>query len=159
MRGGCKRELMSVDRKTGEVLDGTHVLIPEKKRNGYEEFGTVNLVAEELMGWVNHPSMRGVNDFRVFLSLWGLLENGNTFVLNQAALGRLIGLSPVAVGRAVKNIIAAGLIEAVGSLGRGRPGTYRVPENIIWRGASVEHRQRMLKQRSAKTASPKKTVH
>lgn len=131
--------IVNVDRATGEVLDGSLVYMPVKRRNGFRE----GWCAMGVDGFL-HVARAGLSGevLRVYLGLLHVMGFGNDVEVTQADLARLLRIRPQAVNRAYRVLESRGLIRAV-SVPRGALPPleiYRVSPHVVWRGDAKDHR-------------------
>jgi len=135
-----RRTIVTVDRDTGEIVEGAAVLVPPKRRNGFMNGWTavsspelLNLAARKLTG----------SDYRVLLALLSVAGFGNVVRLSQSDVARLAGLSRQQVSESVAVLVERHLVDWIEEE---RPQPL-VAERLLmlspllsWRGKAQGHR-------------------
>lgn len=131
-----RKKIGQIDMETGEVLGEVVAYLPTRVKNGFTE------------GW--SAMARGVGTLfaknRTFLGQEGLalifllldkLEFENHLTINQAAIGRELGMHRQHVQRSLKRLMELGALIEGPKLGQNR--TYRLNPNFAWRGSAENH--------------------
>jgi DNA-binding transcriptional ArsR family regulator len=106
---------------------------------------------------VRYTKDLGKESWLVFIVLCARLDlRENKVVVNQAALGRQIGLSRQHVQRAIKQLLEAGLILEGPKEKRSR--TYSLSPEIVFRGSAKDHAKEIAKYRKKKTKARMKLL-
>jgi len=136
------RTIVSVDRSTGEVVEGTLVLAPPRKRNGFQggwiAMGTNPLVDLAKLGL-------GAQTYSVALAVLGTVGWGNEITLSQADVARVLGLVPQNVNRAWKELERHGIVRR-GTIERAPAppkAAWFLNPHLAWKGEAKRHRQAM----------------
>lgn len=136
--------IQQVDLETGEVLQGTVVLIPHKKK--IELHG----------GWVAmaQPAMKAFSQIksleaqRVLWALLARLDYENYVLVNQKEIGDELGIKPPNLSRAMK-LLAEHAILITGPK-VGRSSTYRLNPSMGWKGSTTSHSKALNERMKAK---------
>jgi DNA-binding transcriptional ArsR family regulator len=99
----------------------------------------------------------GKESWLVFMMLCASLDlRENKVVVNQAGLGRQIGLSRQHVQRAIKQLMEVGLILEGPKEKRSR--TYSLNPDVVFRGSAKDHAKEIAKYRKKKTKARMKVL-
>jgi hypothetical protein len=90
----------------------------------------------------------GVEGLAVFLALVGPLDFGNRLVLNQAELGRKLGMHRQSVQKAIKRLMGMGVLLEGPKNGQNR--TYQLNPEMGWKGNSKNPEMARRKHRTQK---------
>jgi hypothetical protein len=124
-----------VDLSTGEMLEGAQLaLMFPKRRNGFRE-GWLAMAQGPLKALAKADL--GDEARRVLFAVLAELDFENWININQAELGREIGLHRQHFGRGLKKLIAEGVVIEGPKVGRN--GTYRLNPQFGWRGSAKGH--------------------
>lgn len=128
--------MKQVDLETGKEVDGFLVCIPKKKFNGFTE-GWLAMAQLALDTIAERRKELGEEGLAVFLAILGKIKFENDFLLNQAMLGRKLGMHRQSVQRAIKRLIGMGVILEGEKDGQNR--VYQLNPNIGWKGSAEGH--------------------
>jgi DNA-binding transcriptional ArsR family regulator len=124
-----------------------------KFERGFVVMGQMSL--EDMV--VRYSKDLGKESWLVFIVLCARLDlRENKVVVNQAELGRQIGLSRQHVQRAIKQLLEAGLILEGPKEKRSR--TYSLSPEIVFRGSAKDHAKEIAKYRKKKTKARMKVL-
>lgn len=130
---GKEVRVRAVDMDSGEVLDGIPMLFKPKTRHISEEFVVVFLEALEA---VSMDRDLGAQELRVLTFMLGKIGFSNDLKnLNQSEMGKALGMHRSHVNRAIKKLMAKGLITQGVRIGNGH--VYGLNPNFAWRGKAA----------------------
>lgn len=130
-----RKNLQTVDVKTGEVSEGLLLWIPQKHRSLFSKEGFVTMSQEATMSIVK--AGLGYEAVQVFLAVVSRLDMENWINLNQSALAGEIGMKRENFNRAIKKLISEGVLLVGPKVGRN--GTYRLNPQYGWKGSTRNH--------------------
>jgi len=129
--------LGQVDMSTGELLEGaTLAVFYPKRKNGFTT-GWLAMAQEPLMKLAQ--AGLGAEAMSVLLALLAKLDFENYLVLNQAQLGRELGLKAPNVSRAVARLVEEGVLLAGPRIQVSR--TYTLNPSYGWKGSARGHQE------------------
>lgn len=129
--------LGQVDMSTGELLEGaTLAVFYPKRKNGFTT-GWLAMAQEPLMKLAQ--AGLGAEAMSVLLALLAKLDFENYLVLNQAQLGRELGLKAPNVSRAVARLVEEGVLLVGPRIQVSR--TYTLNPQYGWKGSARGHQQ------------------
>lgn len=128
-----KANLQQIDLDTGEAMQGTLVLIPQKKKIEFHN------------GWVAmaQPAMkmfsqiRSLEAQRVIWALLARLDYENYVLVNQSEIAAELEMKPSNLSRAIKYLADQSILIAGPKVGRST--TYRLNPSMGWKGNTVNH--------------------
>lgn len=133
---GTMKNLETVDTETGEVLKGAFVYVPEKKKSpfGRDWFAVAQ---SAMMFLAKNRKQLGEEGFAVFCALAGRLDFENYILVNQAEIGREMGMDRGNVNKSIKRL------EGLGILTRGPKSgnspTFKLNPQVGWKGQAKAH--------------------
>jgi len=130
------RDIITIDRDTGEELKGKLVFVPEKKRNGFGE-GWVAMNQEVLQ--IFATSDLSGRDFKVLMKLLSILDFENLIQVSQADLAEELGMQRTNINRSIKVLINMQAVLEGPKIGRSK--TYRLNPYFGWKGSSKNHKK------------------
>jgi len=142
-----QRELGSVDLETGEILPHVLVAMPQKIPNGFAE-GWVAMAQEPMVELA--VNIKSVDDWRVLSVLLGYLDFENHIRIEQTAVAEKLGMHRQNVNKAIKRLLALGVVVEGPKVGRSR--TYRLNPAYGWKGSSANHQKALRTAEKAKAA-------
>lgn len=99
----------------------------------------------------------GQRDFRVLFHLIGVAEFGNFVPVSQGAIARALDMDPPAVNRALKKLVALGLLNLDGlSKNPGVPRRFHLSPSLVWKGSTFDLAQ--VHEQARKAADPVQVV-
>lgn len=135
-----RRNVVSVDQETGEMMDGAMVWVPNRPR---VKEGWFMGFQEAFEGLAKDAELAG-QPTRVLLFLLSRLDWENFISFSQKDIAEKLQIRREAVSRAVKLLREKGLLEAGPTVGTVR--TYRLNAGYAWRGSVVNlHKARAQK--------------
>ena len=149
-----QKRVKQVDLETGEDVVGFLVSVPRKKFNGFTE-GWLAVAQLALVTIAERRKELGEEGMAVFLAILGRIDFGNDFLLNQAKLGRKLGMHRQSVQRAIKRLMVMGIILEGEKDGQSR--TYQLNPNIGWKGSTEGHHEALGEHRKARMKAAKIT--
>lgn len=149
-----QKRIKQVDSKTGEEVEGLLVCIPKKRFNGFTE-GWLAVAQLGLDTIAERRKELGEEGLAVFMAILARVDFGNDFLLNQAKLGRKLGMHRQSVQKAIKRLIVMGIILEGEKDGQSR--TYQLNPNIGWKGSAENHHKALADQRKARMKAAKIT--
>lgn len=126
----------TVDSQTGEVLTGNFVFIPDRHKSpfGRDWFAVAQ---SAMMFLAKNRKTLGEEGFAVFCALAGRLDFENYILVNQAEIGREMGMDRGNVNKSIKRL------EALGILTRGPKSgvspTFKLNPQVGWKGKAKAH--------------------
>jgi len=142
-----QRELGSVDLETGEILPHVLVAMQQKIPNGFAE-GWVAMAQEPMVELA--VNIKSVDDWRVLSVLLGYLDFENHIRIEQTAVAEKLGMHRQNVNKAIKRLLALGVVVEGPKVGRSR--TYRLNPAYGWKGSSANHQKALRTAEKAKAA-------
>jgi hypothetical protein len=129
-----------VDMQTGELLEGaTLAVFYPKQKNGFQT-GWLAMAQEPLMALAQADL--GDQARRVLFAALARLDFENYMSLNQAELGRLLGMPASNVSRAITRLVEEGVI-VMGPKLHNR-GTYTLNPHYGWKGSAKGHHNALM---------------
>ncbi|MGD7483634.1 hypothetical protein [Ralstonia pseudosolanacearum] len=126
----------TIDPTTGEVLRGRFAFIPDKHRSpfGRDWFA----MAQDAMAFLaRNRKLLGEEGFAVFFCLASRLDFENYILVNQAEVGRELGMHRSNVNKAIQKLKAMGVLtEGPKS---GVSPTFRLNPVVGWKGRAKAH--------------------
>lgn len=139
----------SVDLATGELLEGaTLAVFYPKRRNGFGT-GWLAMAQEPLMKLAQADL--GKEAMRVLFAVLASLDYENWISINQAELGRQLGIKPSNMSRAVARLVTEGVLLAGPKVQA--KGTYRLNPRYGWKGSAKGHHEALLERMKARGMS------
>ena len=139
----------SVDLATGELLEGaTLAVFYPKRRNGFGT-GWLAMAQEPLMKLAQADL--GKEAMRVLFAVLATLDYENWISINQAELGRQLGIKPSNMSRAVARLVTEGVLLAGPKVQA--KGTYRLNPRYGWKGSAKGHHEALLERMKARGMS------
>lgn len=138
-----------VDLSSGELMEGAALaLIFPKRRNGFHE-GWVAMAqsAMERLAMAN----LGNEASRVLWLLLARLDFENWIHINQAELARHLEIQRPNFGRALRKLVAEGVVLEGPKVGRN--GTYRLSPSYGWKGSAKGHNEALQERMRARGLS------
>lgn len=133
---GKGRTIETVDPSTGELLKGVFAFIPDKHRSpfGKDWFA----MAQDAMAFLaRNRKQLGEEGFAVFFFLASRLDFQNFILVNQAEVGRELGMHRSNVNKAIQKLKGMGVLtEGPKS---GVSPTFRLNPVVGWKGKAKEH--------------------
>lgn len=133
---GKGRSIETVDPSTGELLKGVFAFIPDKHRSpfGKDWFA----MAQDAMAFLaRNRKQLGEEGFAVFFFLASRLDFQNYILVNQAEVGRELGMHRSNVNKAIQKLKGMGVLtEGPKS---GVSPTFRLNPVVGWKGKAKEH--------------------
>jgi predicted transcriptional regulator len=142
-----QRELGSVDLETGEILPHVLVAMQQKIPNGFAE-GWVAMAQEPMVELA--VNIKSVDEWRVLSVLLGYLDFENHIRIEQTAVAEKLGMHRQNVNKAIKRLLALGVVVEGPKVGRSR--TYRLNPAYGWKGSSANHQKALRTAEKAKAA-------
>lgn len=124
-----RRNVVSVDQETGEVMDGALVWVsnrPKVREGWFMGFQEAFLELAKDVELAGQP-------MRVLLVLLARLDWENYIAVSQSEIGKELGLRPNRVSEAFRLLREKGVIELGPQVGQAK--TYRLNPGYAWRGS------------------------
>lgn len=135
-RSDNQRVLETIDAVTGEVLQGSMVFVPEKKKSAFGDRWFA--MAQNAMDFLaTNRKLIGEEGFAVFFKIASRLDFENYIQVNQAELARELGMKPSSFSRAVKKLLELQVIMKGPKVGVSQ--TYRLNPSAGWKGSAKNH--------------------
>jgi hypothetical protein len=129
---GPSHRLVTVDLETGEIVEGVAVVVRPKRRYIDQEY---MLVFQTAVTAVSMDRELGTQELRVLLALLGTIGFGNEWKsINQADLGRELGMKPSNVSAAIATLVRKQILTKGARVGRGY--TYSLNPHFGWKGGA-----------------------
>ena len=130
-----KMNLATVDLNTGDVKDGVFVYCPKKKHSSFSGEGF--MVLSQLRAFSLATSDLHEIELKVLLLLVSELDMDNLIAINQSELATAIGINRSHFSRAIKKLLAEGIIIEGAKLGQHK--SYRLNAYYGWKGSTENH--------------------
>lgn len=141
--------LGQVDMATGELLEGaTLAVFYPKRKNGFTT-GWFAMAQDPLMKLAQADL--GKEAMRVLFALLAKLDFENYIAVNQAELGRALGIKRPNISRAVARLIDEGVLLAGPRLHA--KGTYTLNPQYGWKGSARGHQEALQARMKARGIS------
>lgn len=132
-RAKATASIAQIDLETGEMLEGSIVLIPKKKKIEFHE------------GWVAmaQPAMQmfaQIKSLEAQRALWALLarlDYENYILVNQSEIAEELDMKRPNLSRAMKYLVDQQILLAGPKVGR--CSTYRFNPSMGWKGTTTNH--------------------
>lgn len=135
-RADNQRVIESIDAVTGEVLQGSMMFVPEKKKSAFGKDWFA--MGQEALGFLaGHRSVLGEEGLAVFCKVASKLDFENFIQISQAQLARELGMSPSNFSRAMKRLASLDIIVKGPKVGVSQ--TYRMNPTVGWKGSAKKH--------------------
>jgi biotin operon repressor len=132
-----KKKAVQVDAETGEVLSGSFVYMELKRNKNYFREGWLAMAQTAAELFAKHRKELGEEGFAVLFMLIARLDFENHILVNQAELGREIGMLRQNVQLAVKRLIELGAI--IEGPKKGQSRSYKLNPEFGWKGTAQNH--------------------
>lgn len=134
------KRLKGFDVETGEIVDELPVYFAPKRKNGFDEWAAMGLLAQKQV------ALSGLDGFtvKVYLYLTSLLDFENDVVINQSEIAREFNTKQPNVSKAIKSLVDFGIL--VKRELRGNIRSYRFNPNYVWRGSAKNHHKAIREQ-------------
>lgn len=130
------RSLETFDAKTGEVLEGAFVFVPQKKNSPFgQEWFAMSQNAMTFLA--KNRKALGEEGFGVLMALGARLDFENFILISQADLARDLGMRPQNLSRAIRRLEELGIIDKGPK--SGRSPTFRMNPHMGWKGKAKHH--------------------
>ena len=131
-----QRVIESIDAVTGEVLQGTMMFVPEKKKSAFGQDWFA--MAQNAMAFLAaNRKILGEEGFAVFCTIASKLDFENFIQISQVQLAGELGMSPSNFSRAMKRLAALEIIVKGPKVGVSQ--TYRMNPSVGWKGSAKNH--------------------
>jgi hypothetical protein len=138
------KRFIQMDAETGEVEQGFVAYVVPKRQNGFKEGWVAMAQGMAMVDLAKSPKMDG-DAFRVFFTLCSFLEYENFILTPQTEMAEKIGMDKSNFNRALKKLLAEGVIERGPKIGR--MVSLKLSPEYGWKGSAKGH-QHALKDRS-----------
>jgi len=127
----------SVDLETGELLEGAVLgMFYPKRQNGFRE-GWVAMAQDAMMELAKADL--GALDWRVLAGVLAKLDFENFLLLNQAELGKELGIARSHVSTSITKLEGLGVL--LRGPKAGRSATFRLNPQFGWKGSASNHQK------------------
>lgn len=126
--------IVTVDRRSGEELNGTVVFLPRKVDNQFEDFVMINQRA-----MLKAISELNGTEMKVLLAFIGLCDFNNELRATQRYIGEVCEISPPAVSKAIKGLINKGYIRREVNIGGCK--SFKLMPQVGWKGKAKNHKE------------------
>lgn len=136
-------EIIQMDARTGEVIDGATLALHYPKRsNGFQHGGWM-AVGQTPMDVAAQLKL-GEEAYRLLFYTLSRLDYENLLVLSQADAGKRLDMKKQNVNRALRKLIDAEIV-LQGPTISGKP-TFRLNPTFGWKGSAANHRKALSDQ-------------
>jgi biotin operon repressor len=125
-----------IDLNTGLAQEGLVVLIAPKRTNGFRE-RWLAMAQEAAERVAEQRKLLGEEGLAVLFMLLAKLDFENTLLVNQAELGRKLGMHRQSVQQAIKKLMGVGVLLEGPKVGQNR--SYRLNPEFGWKGSAKNH--------------------
>lgn len=126
-----------MDLDTGEVMEhATMALILRRSKNGFGKRWFA-MAQDPAIFLAENGRKIGQEGFMVLMFLMGSLDYENDIAVSQVKVAERLGMQRQGVYRAIKKLIAMGIIEQGESLGN--MPSYRLSPTFGWKGKGAGH--------------------
>jgi DNA-binding MarR family transcriptional regulator len=132
-----KKKALQIDSETGEVLGGAFVYMELRKNKNYFREGWLAMAQTAAELFAKHRKELGEEGFAVLFMLIARLDFENHIVLNQAEIGREIGMARQNVQQAIRRLIGLGALVEGPKLKQSR--SYKLNPEFGWKGSAQNH--------------------
>jgi biotin operon repressor len=133
-----------VDLNTGLAQEGLVVLVAPKKTNGFRE-RWLAMAQEAAERVAEQRKLLGEEGLAVLFMLLARLDFENALLVNQAELGRKLGMHRQSVQQAIKKLMGVGVLLEGPKIGQNR--SYKLNPEFGWKGSATNHKKTLEKQR------------
>ena len=134
-----KRDIIHIDRKTGEELEGTPFFAPTKSNYTYEGWMAMSLQAEEFFA----TNIKSLDDYRVLSALKARIDFENYLAISHTEIAEELGMKRPNVSRSIKHLLDLGIINKGPKVGRSL--TYIFNPEMGYRGKAKNQRDAVRK--------------
>jgi DNA-binding transcriptional ArsR family regulator len=131
-----RRVIGQHDAVTGEVLEGSMVFVPEKKKSAFGQ-DWFAMAQNALAFMAANRKIIGEEGFAVFCTIASRLDFENYIQINQAQLARELRMSAPSFSRAMKRLAELEIIVKGPKVGTSQ--TYRMNPSVGWKGSAKNH--------------------
>lgn len=144
-----RKRVGQVDMSTGEILEGAQLaLVYPKRKNGFQT-GWVAVAQDPMLELAK--SDMGVEAWRVFAHVVGVLDFENWINVNQSAAARQMGMKQPNYARGLRKLVDVGVILVGPKVGRN--ATFRMNPSFGWKGSAKGHNQALAERMRARGLS------
>ena len=131
-----QRVIENIDAVTGEVLQGTMMFVPEKKKSAFGK-DWFAMAQDALSFLASNRKVLGEEGFAVFCAVASRLDFENFIQISQVQLARELGMSAPNFSRAMKRLATLEIIVKGPKVGVSQ--TYRMNPSVGWKGSARNH--------------------
>ena len=131
-----QRVIENIDAVTGEVLQGTMMFVPEKKKSAFGK-DWFAMAQDALSFLASNRKVLGEEGFAVFCAVASRLDFENFIQISQVQLARELGMSASNFSRAMKRLATLEIIVKGPKVGVSQ--TYRMNPSVGWKGSARNH--------------------
>jgi len=139
-----RKKIVQLDQETGEVLAGFVAYVVPRRANGFTG-GWMATAQQAAMMVAQHRKELGEEGLAVLWMLVAKLDFENHLLLNQAELGRELGMHRQSVQQAIKKLMGLGILLEGPKVGQSR--SYRLNPEFGWKGSAKNHQKALDDQR------------
>ena len=132
-----KKKALQIDSETGEVLSGSFVYMELNRQKNYFREGWMAMAQTAAELFAKHRKDLGEEGFAVLFMLIARLDFENHILVNQAEIGRTIGMLRQNVQKAIKGLIELGAI--IEGPKKGQSRSYKLNPEFGWKGTVQNH--------------------
>ena len=132
-----KKKALQIDSETGEVLSGSFVYMELNRQKNYFREGWMAMAQTAAELFAKHRKDLGEEGFAVLFMLIARLDFENHILVNQAEIGRTIGMLRQNVQKAIKGLIGLGAI--IEGPKKGQSRSYKLNPEFGWKGTVQNH--------------------
>ncbi len=131
-------KIKQVDVETGLEIEGGLIALHQWRRHNEFSGGFYAMGQNALERIINNKKLK-YSTVKVFSALVAELNYGNTILINQAELGKRIGMSRQHVNESIKVLIEQGIIAK--GIKQGIRSLYMMNPEYVWKGSAKDHKK------------------
>jgi hypothetical protein len=145
---GTQIRVGQVDMSTGELVGAALAVVYPKRKNGFQT-GWVAVAQDPMLELAK--SDMGVEAWRVFAHLVGVLDFENWINLNQTAAAEQMGMKRPNYARGLRKLLEVGVVLPGPKVGRN--ATFRLNPQFGWKGSAKGHNEALAERMKARGMS------
>lgn len=142
-----RKKIVQWDQQTGEVIEGLVAYVVPRIKNGFTG-GWMALANNAGATIAQHRKELGEEGMAVLWMLTSRLDFENRLVLNQAEIGRELGMHRQSIQQAIKRLIGIGILLEGPKIGQNR--SYQLNPEFGWKGSAKNHLKTLSDQRKTR---------
>ena len=149
-----RKRISQVDLGTGQELEGVIVYVAPKRTNGFVE-GWLAVAHQAGQIVAQNRKELGEEGLAILFLLFSKLDFENLLLLNQAELGRELGMHRQSVQKAIKTLMGLGVLLEGPKVGQNR--SYKLNPEFGWKGSAKNHVKALDEHRNKRMKAAKIT--